>query len=106
MYNKSEIMKSAWRKYKNLQSMMLIKYYDENGILHIVTFGDMLKKAWAEAKEVVAAAKRAERAANDPRLATIDEEIFILSMKDRWNTADYETNRLLHEKRNMLIDAA
>lgn len=94
-YNKSQIMKAAWTKYNNLKKMMLLSYYtleDGKEVLHTVTFGDMLKEAWAEAKETAAANHRIT-----PRNAAIDREIFFLNMKDRWSQEDFDRSRQLHQ---------
>lgn len=53
-YNKSEILKSAWRRYRNERSR-----YRCGGRTTEPTFGECLKTAWAVAKREVAQAEAA-----------------------------------------------
>lgn len=118
-YNKSQIMKTAWNKYNSLkakgqlshydgsamlQAMMSGKSYSEEDFLITITFGDMLKKAWAEAKEAALAVKRAA-AANHPAVSKIDKAIFSLKMADRWSKEDKEIMHRLEKEREALINA-
>lgn len=75
MFNKSEIMKKAWSRTEAMGDALARAY----GGIHKL-FAIELRKAWAEARTVVA---RPARAAN-----AIAFEIDMLRNKDRWTAAD------------------
>lgn len=75
-YNKSEIMSAAWAMYRGLSRNL-------RGEI-IGTFADCLRMAWASAK------RNAQR--------TPEERLFLLNMKDRWNSADFEEARKLEQE--------
>jgi len=127
-YNKAEIMKTAWQKYNRLKAMNMLSYYDGSAMmaagiyssdseaakafLVTTTFGDVLKQAWADAREIVEhqrkQAKIAHAIANNAHLqaeiAKIDDAIFYHSMKDMWNSKDWEYSRKLNAQRQAILD--
>ena len=116
-YNKAEIMKRAWQNYNGLMFKSYTTFAADdstfsNPISVTITFGDMLKKAWDEAKEQVAHERKqaaiAHALASDTQtqaeIAKIDNEIFYLNMKDLWNSNDREYNRKLEAQRQAILD--
>lgn len=80
MYNKSEIMKNAWNIYRD-SKLDFMGYPTLQGI----TFSKALKQAWADAKTKAADAKLTVA----EKIEKIENQLFYLEMKDRWNTEDY-----------------
>lgn len=110
-YDKSMIMKKAWRNYKQAKRIA--------GKLEMkVGYSYFLKNSWAEAKAEAARQKAAEEqsrlnmerlsamkaiAANNPRIKAIDEELFMLDMIDRQSREEKEiVSRLQAEKAAIL----
>ena len=103
-YNKSEILKAAWVDFKERNA-----YYESKGSPRRDSFRICLSHAWNQAKKQVANERSRQqfeaqrladekryrehlewRAANFPNteLGRVNEQIFGLSMKDRWNDSD------------------
>ena len=102
--NRRVVMKEAWyifRKYTR-------GYYFHNPI----TFSEALKQAWSEAKAAVESARvRANMeakayAAFGAELEKIDNDMFLLNMKDRWSNGDHVIYRNMQAERERLIAAA
>ena len=75
-YNKSEIMKNAWRKTRALGSAL---QFAMGGIRAV--FAQMLKQAWADAR----AAKPAKLTKTEAK-----HQLMLLDNKTRWNTSDFQ----------------
>ena len=71
MYNKSEVMKEAWKLYRGLSRNLRGKIMG--------TFAGCLRTAWARAKKVATQTKQ-----------SAEESLFLLQMKDHWSPEDYE----------------
>ena len=114
---KSKVMTRAWRIFKN-----------ETMRWRFPTFADALRQAWAAEKSYIerdkekAAAQEAQAAklaemqalearmaeaeklaANHPRVIEIDKLIFMLKMKDVWNSEDWAYSRKLYAERDALV---
>ena len=114
-FNKKEIMTRAWELHKRSVEHYggLNCYSIVDGVKSLITpitFGEALKQAWAEVKPYVERARLQARAYANPvigaELTDIDNTIFILQMKDRWNDDDYKAQRNLEAKKQKLIELA
>lgn len=84
-YNRSEILKSAWRRYRNERSL-----YRCGGRTTEPTFGECLKTAWAVAKREVAQAEAA--AARRQAEAAKAARTFYGVVKIGWGSNAIEVN--------------
>lgn len=87
MLNRSEILRTAWTKYRETAALIgLAKFSRKHFAMH-------LRMAWAEAKTlafyVALAAEEAAEAIAHPDRADARAELVDINMKDRWTSADY-----------------
>lgn len=87
MFNRSEILRSAWARYRaSAERIGLVEFSRKR-------FANALRMAWSDAKlhahvRQQMAAEAAEAEAN-PIKAEARAELLGLQMKDRWTPADY-----------------
>lgn len=87
MFNLSEILRSAWARYRaSAERIGLVEFSRKR-------FANALRMAWSEAKITAhvrqqMAAEAAEAVAN-PARADARAELLGLQMKDRWSSSDY-----------------
>lgn len=87
MLNRSEILCTAWAKYRETAALIGLARFSRGH------FAAALRAAWEEAKlmayYVALEVEEAARAAANPAGADARSELFALQMKDRWSPADY-----------------
>lgn len=81
MYNKSKIMKTAWRILRD-SKLDIMGYETRKGI----SFSEALTKAWADAKAHSAAVAGMTI---EEQINALESKIFDLEMKSGWQPQDY-----------------
>ena len=85
-YNRSEIMKAAWALYRKME-ISTRRWPEAARKEKLATyFSDALKLAWAQAKS-----------ANVTK-ADLENQQFLIHMKDHWDSSDFELDRELEQK--------